>query len=92
MGSPWEFIAPMVGMSVLFMSAAAAIILRGPLGRALADRLAGRRAGDDAETARLRQDVEELRAELGAMQERLDFTERLLARGERGALPGGRAP
>jgi hypothetical protein len=88
--SPWEFIAPMVVVSVIFLSTASAFVLRGPLGRALADRLAGRAAAPDGEVQRLRADVDDLRAELGALQERLDFTERLLARDrERATLKPG---
>jgi len=78
----WDAIAPMVVLSTLFLSAGAVFIFRGPLGKALADRIAGRHLAADPETQRLRQDVDELRAELGAVQERLDFTERLLTRGQ----------
>lgn len=77
----WESIAPMVVLSTLFLSAGAVIILRGPLGRALAERLAGRAATAGPEMERLSHEMDELRAELGAMQERLDFAERLLSRG-----------
>jgi hypothetical protein len=78
----WDAIAPMVVLSTLFLSASAVFILRGPLGRAFAERIAGRHLASDPETQRLRQDLDELRAELGAVQERLDFTERLLTRGQ----------
>ena len=81
----WENIAPMVVLSVGFLSAGAVFIFRGPLGKALADRIAGRHLAADPETQRLRQDVDALHAELGAVQERLDFAERLLARGREGA-------
>jgi len=86
----WDAIAPMVVLSTLFLSAGAVIILRGPLGRAFADRIAGRHSAADPESQRLRQDVEDLRAELAAVQERLDFAERLLSRGgDREQLPRG---
>ncbi len=78
----WDAIAPMVVLSTLFLSASAVFIRRGPFGRAFAERIAGRHAAPDAETQRLRQDVDDLRAELAAVQERLDFTERLLSRGQ----------
>jgi hypothetical protein len=81
-------VAPLIGMVTLFVTTGAVLILRGPLGRALAERIAGRHALPDAESQRLRQDVDELRAELGAMQERLDFAERLLARAEHAPPPG----
>lgn len=78
----WDQIAPMVVLSTMSLSAAAIFVLRGPLGKALADRLAGRSAAGGREVEQLRHDVDDLRAELGAMQERLDFAERLLARGQ----------
>jgi hypothetical protein len=77
----WDAVAPMVVLSTLFLSTGAVLILRGPLGRAFAERIAGRHASD-AETQRLRQDVDDVRAELAAVQERLDFAERLLSRGQ----------
>ncbi len=63
----------------LFLSIAAVMIFRGPFGKAMAERLAGRQAtGADAE--RLRAEVEELRYRLAELEERVDFSERLLAR------------
>jgi hypothetical protein len=51
-----------------------------PFAGALADRLRG--AGSDREPdPRLADDVEHLRARLAEVEERLDFAERLLARG-----------
>ena len=78
----WDQIAPMVVLSTMSLSAAAIFVLRGPLGKALADRLAGRSAAGGREVEQLRHDVDDLRSELGAMQERLDFAERLLTRGQ----------
>lgn len=73
-----EIIVPLA----LFLSIAATIILRGPLGKALGDRLAGRVGDRDrsAETDALRGEMEELRYRLSEVEERLDFTERVLAR------------
>jgi hypothetical protein len=69
-------------MSILFLCAAAVFILRGPFGRAIAERIAGRaRTGaEDQELQELRGEVDEMRQQLGEVQERLDFAERLLAR------------
>jgi hypothetical protein len=70
-------------MSILFVSLAAVFILRGPLGRALGERIGGgarREPADDREIHDLKGDVEELRHQLSEVQERLDFAERLLAR------------
>jgi hypothetical protein len=63
-------------------------ILRGPVGEALADRVRhGQRTRADAT---LMADVDELKARLAEVEERLDFAERLLAAGlEVDQLPGG---
>lgn len=71
-------------MSVAFLavvlSVPAIFILRGPIGRALADRIAGRTGAPEKERLeRLDREVEDLRAELGEVHERLDFAERMLA-------------
>lgn len=62
-----------------FISTASVLVLRGPLGKAWADRIAGRHGPDDAEVQSLRADVEELRGRLAETEERLDFAERLLS-------------
>jgi len=71
---------------------AAVLILRGPLGTALADRIAGRVGhgqSGDRELEELRAEVDGLRNRLTEAEERLDFTERLLARRqEPERLPG----
>ena len=74
------FDGPELPMSILFLSLAAIFILRGPLGRAVAERIAGRRDPADREVQDLKSDVEDLRHQLSEVQERLDFAERLLAR------------
>lgn len=76
-------VAPAIISCVLFLSAAAVIILRGPLGKAWARRIEGQSAPPDASSlsdlegrlARLEQQVDRLHE----LEERLDFTERLLA-------------
>ncbi len=57
-------------------SIAVAVVLRGPLGEALARRLAGTQ---EAASEELLQHLDEVRARLGELEERLDFTERVLA-------------
>ena len=65
------------------------VILRGPIGRALAARIEGHRPltpGEALELDELRSRVvalEETRGQLAELQERLDFTERLLAQQSR---------
>jgi septal ring factor EnvC (AmiA/AmiB activator) len=64
-----------------------AIFVRSHLGHALAERIAGRSGASaelEAEVRELRTEVEALRGELGETQERLDFTERMIAGGSKG--------
>jgi hypothetical protein len=70
----------------LMVTTGVTLILRGPLGKALARRLEGRGAGPDdntvAELAELRERLQELEEQQGRiheLEERLDFAERLLA-------------
>ena len=74
------FFGPFIVPVALFFTIGAVLILRGPIGKALADRLAGRvpqvlPPGDEALTA----EVEELRYRMTDLEERLDFAERMLA-------------
>ncbi|HET9985157.1 MAG TPA: hypothetical protein VFQ38_16265 [Longimicrobiales bacterium] len=93
-----EDLIPMVISVSLFFSIAAVLIFR-PLSKRLGDVigvLAQSRSAaaataapkaDDGETVRLRATVEHLTARLELMEERLDFTERLLAASGRVAGP-----
>lgn len=85
------FDTPVLPLMALFFSTAAVLILRGPLGKALAERVSGRVGSSDVEVKELRDELDEVRAELAAVHERLDFAERLLARQPGGNLvsPGG---
>jgi membrane protein implicated in regulation of membrane protease activity len=56
---------------------AAAVILRGPLGKALARRIEGRQEPGDNEA--LLQAMEELRGQMAELEERVDFAERVMA-------------
>ena len=74
---------PIIGMMIGFF----VIFSRSELGRALAQRISGGAGAAPAlegELRELRGDVEALRAELSETQERLDFTERMLAAGKKG--------
>ncbi len=85
--------APGLVMMVVVVMAAFTIVCW-PIARALARRLEHRGAGDPA----LREEVEQLRhrlaevdtltVRLAELEERLDFTERLLVRGQDTAEPG----
>jgi len=74
------FDSPFIVPVAMFAAIAAVIILRGPLGRALAERIAGGRGREAGAAEPLLTEVEELRRRVGEMEERLDFAERLLAR------------
>ncbi len=95
-GPPMDEIAPMVVAIVLFVSTAAVLIFR-PLTKKLGERLAAGKqqpppAVDPGELAQLRQALEDTSARLELMEQRLDFTERLLnAPRERAAVPGAGA-
>ena len=81
---------PEIPLMVLFVSITAVFIMRGPFGRAMAERLSGRArsSSEDQDVRELKGEAEELRNQLYEVQERLDFAERLLARqDERAALP-----
>lgn len=68
----------------LFLSVAGVIVMRGPFGRALAERLARGSGGaaSDARVHALLAAVDDLRDRVGELEERLDFTERVLTRGQ----------
>lgn len=85
----------------LFVSIAATVVLRGPLGKALAERIAGRhlfdrgagpqhgevleRQGELLEQAT--RDLEDMKHRLAEVEERQDFAERMIAqRGDPGRL------
>ena len=73
--------SPFIVPVALFFTIGAVAILRGPIGKALADRLAGRvpHGVQSAETDALQAEVEELRYRVTDLEERLDFAERVLA-------------
>ncbi len=92
---PMQDIAPMV-VSIVFFACTAAVLIFRPITKRLGDRLAGGKQPpgpvvDPGELARLRQALEDTSARLELMEQRLDFTERLLATPrERAAMaPGG---
>jgi hypothetical protein len=81
-------IAGMVVTIVITIAIAGTIVLRGPLGKALARAIelgAGHRPEDDGRVAQLEQriaDLEAGQARVAELEERVDFTERMLARAE----------
>jgi len=88
-------IAPAVGVIGLALVIGTTLVLSGPVGKALAEWIRGWSRTDEqwmamkaakhgvvlgGESERLLADVDELRRRLSEVEERLDFTERLLAR------------
>jgi hypothetical protein len=78
-------VAPALVGAIFFLATAAVLILRGPLGKAWARRIEGPGAAGaiaPAELEDLRSRLEEVEQQVGRvheLEERLDFTERLLA-------------
>lgn len=69
---------------------ATAIALHGPLGKAIGRRLEGTPLPTDETTGSLLDEMDELRHRVAELEERVDFSERLLARQpERGPLAEG---
>ncbi|MDH3223139.1 MAG: hypothetical protein OEO23_05445 [Gemmatimonadota bacterium] len=81
----WEFIAPMIVGVVFSLTAGGVLVLR-PIAKRLGDLLevmAREKASLPAEELRhLRDSFETMSQRLALMEERQDFTERLLGRGE----------
>jgi tetrahydromethanopterin S-methyltransferase subunit G len=82
--NPNDVAGALVG-SLFFLSIAAVIILRGPLGKAWARRIEGPGAAGavaPAELEELRSRLDDMEQQVGRvheLEERLDFTERMLA-------------
>lgn len=71
---------------------AGSIILRGPLGKALAERLTNGAVGSAEVPPELLDEMDEMRHRMVELEERVDFTERLLAKAraeEPAQLPPG---
>jgi len=86
---PW-----IIGASLLTIGAATWLLT--PIVRGLGERLRGGRGGADLEALRqemdaLRDILQHTRGDVADLQERVDFTERLLAQARRDALPRAEA-
>ena len=68
----------------LFASGGAVMVFRGPLGQALAARISGRSPDGESEAIapELYAELDELRARIVELEERVDFSERLLTQGK----------
>ncbi len=86
-------VAPVLIIALMIVSAAAVLILRGPLGKAIARRLEGTSAPEQLTGAGLAgiaeriADLEQRDARVAELEERLDFAERLLAQRDAERLP-----
>jgi hypothetical protein len=79
-------LGPGVVVAVVAIAVALVKIFRGPIGEAMGDRLRGPVSSTDPV---LLTELEGLRTRLADLEERLDFSERLLANGrEANQLPG----
>ena len=77
----------------LFFSVASVIILRGPIGKAIGDRIAGPASqlkDGGEETGALIGELDDVRYRLSEVEERIDFTERVMSSRQRvEELPSG---
>lgn len=77
-------------LAIVFLFGGAAVVglSFSPVGRALADRIRGRSAGPIPDP-QVYEELDQMRHEMTELQERLDFAERMLAKGrEAGQLEG----
>jgi hypothetical protein len=85
---PGPDVAPVLVTIVLTAAVAVTVILRGPLGRALARRIEGSAPRSDGASDRIEQleqrvaELEGAQLRISELEERLDFAERMLARTE----------
>jgi hypothetical protein len=78
--------------AIMMLGIGGTIVLRGPLGRAIARRIEGV-AAPEVDVEPVLQELDDVRARMLELEERMDFTERLLARErEPAALPPGGEP
>lgn len=74
-----------IALIAVVLAVLAVTIFKGPFGRALADRLRGAATPNDV----VAEELEVVKARLAEVEERLDFAERMLAKGDRAErLPG----
>jgi hypothetical protein len=74
------FFSPFIIPVVAILAWALVMIARGPLGQALAQRIAGGGHPPDVDTEALRGELQGMAQRLADVEERLDFTERVLQR------------
>lgn len=89
MGELGPFLVPIT----MFLTIGAVLIFRGPMGKAIGERIGGKHPEiDHAETDALRADLEDMRYRMIDLEERVDFAERMLAKHkDADQLPRGKA-
>ncbi len=84
----WEFIAPMIVSIVFILTVGGVAVLR-PIAKRVSELLElfaqERQAGLESDVHQMRELLETMNARLQLMEERQDFTDRLLTAGERSA-------
>ncbi|MGE0553391.1 MAG: hypothetical protein AB7R55_08160 [Gemmatimonadales bacterium] len=73
-------VAPMIVVTTMMVVGGLALVLRGPIGRALAKRLEGHSPASDERVLDLEARIAELERDRDELHERVEFAERLLAR------------
>jgi len=85
-----------ITLTIIAVAVSSVLILRGPLGKALARRLEGRTGREDMAGAAMAgiserlAELEQRDARVAELEERLDFAERLLAQRDLERVPRGR--
>ena len=89
----WEFVAPVIIMVVLTLTVGGVLLLR-PIAKRLGDivelMLRGKQEGAEGELRRMGDLLENVDARMRLLEERQDFTERLLGAGDRAKDIGSR--
>ena len=82
----WDFVAPMITLIVFFLTVGGVLVLR-PIAKRLGDiaelMLREKQEGAQGELRRMADLLDTVSARMGLLEERQDFTERLLASPER---------
>jgi hypothetical protein len=79
-----------LALLMIFGGGTAIAISFSPVGRAIADRIRGHTAEPAGPDPAVYEELERMRGEMAELQERVDFTERLLAKSrEQAQLPEG---
>ena len=82
----WDLVAPMIAMIVLFLTVGGVLVLR-PIAKRLGDiaelMLREKQEGAQGELRRMADLLETVSARMGLLEERQDFSERLLGSPER---------